>query len=121
MESAQTLTIRQPDDWHLHLRDGDVLSAVLPYTSAHFARAIIMPNLVPPVRTSADAEAYRKRIEEQIPGHHKFTPLMTLYLTESTDIEDLKEGAASVLSKPSSSTLPGPQPIPIAVFGISKK
>ena len=99
MDPAENLTIRQPDDWHLHLRDGDVLSAVLPYTSAHFARAIIMPYLVPPVRTSADAEAYRSRIEEQIPGHHDFTPLMTLYLTESTDIEDLKAGAESGLVK----------------------
>jgi dihydroorotase len=89
-----TLTIRRPDDWHLHLRDGAMLEAVLPHTSAHFARAIIMPNLVPPVVTVADAEAYRARIMAALPAGHSFTPLMTLYLTETTDAEDVAAGFA---------------------------
>ncbi|MGN6468908.1 MAG: dihydroorotase [Rhizobiaceae bacterium] len=88
----KTITIRQPDDWHLHLRDGAVLKAVLPATSAHFARAIIMPNLVPPVVTTADAQAYRNRILSGLPQAHDFTPLMTLYLTESTSPEDVEAG-----------------------------
>jgi dihydroorotase len=89
---VKTLTIRRPDDWHLHLRDGAVLEAVLPATSAHFARAIIMPNLVPPVVTTADARAYRDRIMKALPESHKLTPLMTLYLTESTDPDDVEAG-----------------------------
>jgi dihydroorotase len=88
----KAITIRQPDDWHLHLRDGAVLKAVLPATSAHFARAIIMPNLVPPVVTTADAVAYRNRILSGLPQAHDFTPLMTLYLTESTSPEDVEAG-----------------------------
>lgn len=87
-----TLTIRRPDDWHLHLRDGDMLAAVLPFTSARFARAIIMPNLVPPVVTTADALAYRARILAALPQDHAFTPLMTLYLTEGTDPDDVEAG-----------------------------
>ncbi len=84
-----TLTIRRPDDWHLHLRDGAMLRAVLPETARHFARAIIMPNLVPPVVTGAQAEAYRARILAALPDGADFAPLMTLYLTEDTDPEDL--------------------------------
>lgn len=91
------LTIRRPDDWHVHLRDGDVLQAVTPDTSAHFARAIIMPNLVPPVVTTTDAEAYRQRILAAIPAGHDFTPLMTLYLTEGTDPDDVEAGFRSGL------------------------
>ena len=87
-----TLTIRRPDDWHLHLRDGAMLEGVLPYTSAHFARAIIMPNLVPPVVTTAQAVSYRERIMAALPAGHDFKPLMTLYLTESTDGDDVVEG-----------------------------
>jgi len=87
------LTIVQPDDWHLHLRDGNVLEAVLPATANDFARAIVMPNLVPPVVTQADAVAYRQRIAEaatKLSGAAKqFTPLMTLYLTEQTDPADV--------------------------------
>jgi dihydroorotase len=94
---TQTLTIRRPDDWHLHLRDGDMLRAVLPHTSAHFARAIIMPNLVPPVVTAADARAYRDRIRAAIPQGHDFTPLMTLYLTEETDPDDMAAAHAEGL------------------------
>ncbi|MEM0899737.1 MAG: dihydroorotase [Pseudomonadota bacterium] len=89
------LTIRRPDDWHLHLRDGAMLEAVLPETSGHFARAIIMPNLVPPVVETADAEAYRQRITEALPDDHSFTPLMTLYLTEDTNPDDVAAGFQS--------------------------
>lgn len=90
----KTLTIRRPDDWHLHLRDGAMLKAVLPATAAHFARAIVMPNLVPPVVTTADAAAYRARIMAALPAGHAFTPLMTLYLTETTDADDVAAGFA---------------------------
>ncbi|CAN7577416.1 dihydroorotase [Rhizobium sp. LjRoot254] len=92
-----SLTIRRPDDWHLHLRDGDMLKGVLPYTSAHFARAVIMPNLVPPVVTTADAQAYRERIMAALPAGDRFQPLMTLYLTEGTNPDDVEEGAKSGL------------------------
>lgn len=94
---TQTLTIRRPDDWHLHLRDGDMLRAVLPHTSRDFARAIIMPNLVPPVVTAADARGYRDRILAAIPDGHDFTPLMTLYLTEDTDPTDVAAAHAEGL------------------------
>lgn len=94
---TQTLTIRRPDDWHLHLRDGAMLQAVLPHTAAHFARAIIMPNLVPPVVRGADATAYRDRIMAALPDGADFTPLMTLYLTEDTDPEDVAAARASGL------------------------
>lgn len=87
----KTLTIRQPDDWHLHLRDGIVLEAVAPHT-AHFGRAIIMPNLVPPVVTTADAAAYRERIMAALPEGSGFTPLMTLYLTETSEADDIAAG-----------------------------
>ena len=83
------LTIRRPDDWHLHLRDGAMLQAVLPETARHFARAIIMPNLVPPVVTAAQARAYRNRIMDALPADMTFEPLMTLYLTEDTDPNDV--------------------------------
>jgi dihydroorotase len=94
---TNTLTIRRPDDWHLHLRDGDMLRAVLPHTSRHFARAIIMPNLVPPVVTAADARAYRDRIMAAVPDGDDFTPLMTLYLTEDTDPADVAAAHAEGL------------------------
>ena len=87
-----SLTIRRPDDWHVHFRDGAVLKAVLPETSANFARAIVMPNLVPPVVTTAQAAAYRERILAALPAGHDFKPLMTLYLTESTDPTDVEAG-----------------------------
>ncbi|SFQ96842.1 dihydroorotase [Poseidonocella sedimentorum] len=86
---TQALIIPRPDDWHLHLRDGAMMAAVLPETARHFARAIIMPNLVPPVVTSGDARAYRDRILAALPEGMRFEPLMTLYLTEDTDPEDL--------------------------------
>lgn len=86
---TDSVTIRRPDDWHVHLRDGDMLRAVLPDTAAHFARAIIMPNLVPPVRTAAEAQGYRERILAALPEGHAFTPLMTLYMTDDTDAADV--------------------------------
>jgi dihydroorotase len=95
------LTIRRPDDWHLHLRDGAMLEGVVGYTADHCARAIIMPNLVPPVVTGADAAAYRTRIMAALPAgsdsRSAFEPLMTLYLTETTDPEDVAAAAASGL------------------------
>ena len=87
-----SITIRQPDDWHLHLRDGAMMEGILPETTRHFARAIIMPNLVPPVVTSADARAYRDRILAARPAGSGFEPLMTLYLTEGTDPADVRAG-----------------------------
>lgn len=92
-----TISIRRPDDWHLHLRDGAVLEGVIGDTSRHFARAIIMPNLVPPVVTTADARAYRERIMAALPKGDRFEPLMTLYLTEQTDPNDLEDGKNSGL------------------------
>ncbi|MCP1168474.1 dihydroorotase [Limimaricola litoreus] len=85
-----SITLRRPDDWHLHLRDGAMLAAVAPESARHFGRAIIMPNLVPPVVTAAQAEAYRERIRAALPEGSGFTPLMTLYLTEETDPEDVR-------------------------------
>jgi dihydroorotase len=79
-----TLQLRRPDDWHLHLRDHTALAAVLPFTARQFARAIVMPNLRPPVTTAAQAVAYRQRIEAALPAGLDFTPLMTLYLTDNT-------------------------------------
>jgi dihydroorotase len=83
------ITIRQPDDWHLHLRDGAMMQAVAPLSAARFGRAIIMPNLVPPVVTGAQARAYRDRIMAALPDDTSFRPLMTCYLTEDTDPDDL--------------------------------
>lgn len=83
------LTITRPDDWHLHVRDGDVLSDILPFTANQFARAIIMPNLTPPVTTTEQALAYRERILSALPSNHNFTPLMTLYLTDNTPAQEI--------------------------------
>ena len=88
---TETLTIRRPDDWHVHLRDGEMLRAVAGHTARQFARAIVMPNLTPPVTKAADAVAYRERIVAAAPG---FSPLMTCYLTDSTDPDDLAAGFA---------------------------
>lgn len=96
---TQTLTLRRPDDWHLHLRDGAMLQGVLPETARHFARAIVMPNLVPPVVTGAQAAAYRDRILAAMPEGASFEPLMTLYLTEDTDPADVRAAAESGLVK----------------------
>jgi len=99
MTSTATITLRRPDDWHLHLRDGEMMAAVLPETARHFARAIVMPNLVPPVVTLADAAAYRDRILAALPKDMAFEPLMTLYLTEDTNPADIRAAAASGLVK----------------------
>ncbi len=96
---THSLTIRRPDDWHLHLRDGAMLQAVLPETARHFARAIIMPNLVPPVVKGDDAAAYRDRILAALPEDMAFEPLMTLYLTEDTDPADVAAAHTSGLVK----------------------
>ena len=90
-----TLQLRQPDDWHLHLRDGAALAAVLPHTAAQFARAIVMPNLKPPVTTTALAGAYRERILAALPAGSHFQPLMTLYLTDRTEPAEMAQARAS--------------------------
>ncbi|MDV3348382.1 dihydroorotase [Leptolyngbyaceae cyanobacterium CCMR0082] len=95
----QKLTITRPDDWHLHVRDGVMLKAVLPHTVRQFSRAIIMPNLKPPVRSVADAAAYRDRIIAAIPAGKQFEPLMTLYLTDNTDPKEIITAKASQFVK----------------------
>ena len=89
MTLQSRVKIPSPDDMHLHLRDGEILRAVLPESARHFARAIIMPNLQPPIATGALAEAYRERILAALPQDKDFTPLMTLYMTEDMDLEDM--------------------------------
>ncbi|MFM6933480.1 MAG: dihydroorotase [Novosphingobium sp.] len=91
----ETLTIRRPDDWHVHLRDGAVLEGVLPYTARQFARAIVMPNLSPPMTDCAGVAAYRARIMAALPAGLDFTPLMTLYLTNGTDPDEVERGFAA--------------------------
>ena len=86
------ITIRKPDDWHLHVRDGAMLKAVMPFTAKHFGRAILMPNLVPPVVTTKDAIAYRERVMAALPPGSPFKPLMTCYLTDHTDPDDVERG-----------------------------
>ncbi len=93
------LIIQRPDDLHLHVRDGDMLTVVMPHTSADFGRAVIMPNLVPPVTRTEHAKTYRDRIMAAVPAQHAFEAMMTLYLTETTDIDDLAAGAASGIVK----------------------
>ena len=87
--SPDTLTITRPDDWHLHVRDGDALRTVVPHTAAQFGRAIIMPNLKPPVTTAAQAVAYRDRIRAAVPEGMSFEPLMTLYLTDNLPADEI--------------------------------
>jgi dihydroorotase len=89
---TQRITIRKPDDWHLHVRDGAMLKAVLPYTARNFGRAILMPNLVPPVTTTNEAIAYRARVLAALPPDSRFKPLMTCYLTDQTDPDDVERG-----------------------------
>jgi dihydroorotase len=91
---TDSITIRRPDDWHVHLRDGDVMRGVVPYTARQFARAIVMPNLSPPVTGVEAAAAYRDRILAAVPEGIEFTPLMTAYLTDSSDGEELARGFA---------------------------
>lgn len=87
--AAQSLTFTRPDDWHLHLRDGDALRTVVPHTAAQFARAIVMPNLKPPVTTAALAMAYAERIRAAVPAGMSFEPLMTLYLTDNLPADEI--------------------------------
>jgi dihydroorotase len=89
---AESLTIRRPDDWHVHLRDGAMLRGVVGHTARQFARAIVMPNLSPPVTTAAAARDYRARIVAALPAGTAFEPLMTAYLTDHTDAADLVRG-----------------------------
>ena len=91
----QQLTLTRPDDWHLHLRDGALMQSVLPDTARQFARAIVMPNLRPPVTTTEQAQAYRARIIAALPAGAKFEPLMTLYLTDNTGAEEIRKAKAS--------------------------
>jgi len=94
MSGITELDIVRPDDWHLHLRDGAVMRSVAPFTSAVFGRAIVMPNLQPPVRTAEEAAAYRRRVQDCTPSGHGFQPLMTCYLTDTTDPADVRRGHA---------------------------
>ncbi|CAG0969598.1 partial Dihydroorotase, partial [Rhodocyclaceae bacterium] len=91
----QTLTITRPDDWHLHLRDGAALAAVLPDTARRFGRAIVMPNLKPPVTTVEQAAAYKARILAALPAGLRFEPLMTLYLTDNTAPGEIDKAKSS--------------------------
>jgi len=90
MNMMNELTVKRPDDWHLHLRDGDMMRAVLPYTAELYGRAVIMPNLKPPVKTAEDAAAYQQRILDCLPSGHGFQPLMTIYLTDDTPPADIR-------------------------------
>jgi dihydroorotase len=92
---TESLVIRRPDDWHVHLRDGEMLKAVAGYTARQFARAIVMPNLDPPVTRVEAAEAYRGRIQAALPEGSDFTPLMTLYLTDAADPAEIERGFAA--------------------------
>src|ERR1700724_1401754 len=91
-QTAEIMTLRRPDDWHVHLRDGDMLTTVIRYTARQFARAIVMPNLVPPVTSVAAARAYRGRILAALPRGSDFVPLMTCYLTDTTEPEQVAGG-----------------------------
>jgi dihydroorotase len=93
-DTLDRLSIRRPDDWHVHLRDGMMMEAVLPFTARQFARAIVMPNLAPPVTTAKAARAYRDAVVAAVPAGLDFTPLMTCYLTDQTDAADLAAGHA---------------------------
>src|SRR5471032_2313622 len=90
-----SIVIRRPDDWHIHLRDGAMLRAVLPFTAGQFARGIIMPNLVPPVTTVEAAESYRARILAARPAGNDFQPLMTCYLTDNISADEIEKGHAT--------------------------
>ncbi len=87
----EKIEIIKPDDWHVHFRDNEILKAVVPETTRHFSRAIVMPNLTPPILTGNDAIKYKKRIENEIPKEDEFLPLMTLYLTENTNKDKIKK------------------------------
>ena len=97
MKPKNELVINRPDDWHLHLRDGEMLQAVLPFSAELDGRAIIMPNLRPPVKTVKDAAAYRQRILNCLPPGHDFQPLMTLYLTDETPPAEVRRASTEGL------------------------
>ena len=94
MPGPNKVTLRRPDDWHLHVRDGSIMEAVVPFTARRFARAIIMPNLIPPVTTVKQAIAYRERILKTVPQEEDFNPLMTCYLTDTADADEIARGHA---------------------------
>src|SRR3954467_8731627 len=94
---ANSVTLVRPDDWHLHLRDGATMASVLPHSARQFARAIVMPNLKPPVTTTAQASAYRERILAALPTGMRFEPLMTLYLTDNTPPDEISRAKDSGL------------------------
>src|SRR3982074_3875819 len=89
---TRRIPIRKPDDWHLHVRDGAMLKAVMPFTAKHFGRAILMPNLIPPVTTTRDAVAYRERVMAALPTGSAFKPLMTCYLSADTAPQHVERG-----------------------------
>lgn len=99
MTTPTQITITRPDDWHLHLRDGESMAAVLPHTARQFARAIVMPNLKPPITTVEEAQAYRRRILAALPSGLSFEPLMTLYLTDRTSPEEIRRAVDSAAVK----------------------
>ena len=101
---TDTLTLRRPDDWHVHFRDGAILRTVVRFTARQFARAIVMPNLVPPIIDVAAARVYRERIIAALPSGADFTPLMTCYLTDASDAEEVARGYEEASSPRSSST-----------------
>ena len=87
----EEIEIIKPDDWHVHFRDNEILKAVIPETTRHFARSIVMPNLIPPILNAKQAIEYKNRIKKAIPARDKFEPLMTIYLTEETSKNELKD------------------------------
>ena len=92
---TQQITITRPDDWHLHVRDGDALATTIPFTAKQFARAIIMPNLAPPITSAQLAGEYRERIMNSLDGNSQFNPLMTIYLTDNTTVKDIQAAVES--------------------------
>ncbi len=103
---ADSLTIVRPDDWHLHLRDGAAMASVLPHSAQQFARAIVMPNLKPPITTTEHASGYQRRIKAALPRGSTFEPLMTLYLTDTTSSDEIRRARASGIVH-ASEALPG--------------
>ena len=93
--TSNSITITRPDDWHLHLRDGATMASVLPHSARQFGRAIVMPNLKPPITTTAQAGAYRDRILAALPNGMHFQPLMTLYLTDNTQPDEIRRAKDS--------------------------
>ena len=100
MTAPTTLTITRPDDWHLHVRDGDAMRCVVPHTARQMGRAIIMPNLKPPVTTAEMAADYRARILSAVPAGSKFQPLMTLYLTDNLGPDEIVRAKAAGVVAP---------------------